>query len=563
MRHPLEALAIALRRDGSIPARRRPAVLAELAAAVDTPSLGALALGLPADERDAVRDLLPDGDPPRAAGWEAVARLGRGGMGDAWLCGRAEGGLAVLKTVRADLLGDAQVRARFAREIALTQRLRHPNIVAALAADPDAGWLLLEFVAGGDLRAAMRATGALCEADALAVAAQVAQGLAVIEAAGLVHRDLKPANLFVTPEGVVRIADLGLACSASADRTRLTAPGRAVGSWSFMSPEQLVGAADIDRRSDHFSLGATIVALLAGRTPGGEYQGALTLAKAEALVRLSPPMRALLDRLLQPERDRRTADAAELQATVTEAITGVGGQGSAPSLALRSTAAHLDRADHDDAEDTLVLPATVSAGPPIAADRILIGQARGPARWMIFARQQLVLGKLRGGDVDLPLRNYPVGSHRDALEELSRRHLTLGLDGGPWVCDPGSANGSRLDGTLLARGQRHPLQPGDESILDLAGQVFLGVRALAGGLALRRLRNARQVGYALLGSGLTLGGGHADLPWPDAQRVQRLEHSHGLWLVNGETLREGVLPGLPGAWVRALDLADFDIADPT
>jgi hypothetical protein len=564
MHHPLEALSIALRRDGSIAARRRPAVLAELAAAVDTASLVSLAWGLPPDERDAVRDLLPDTPLPNPEGWEPVARLGRGGMGDAWLCGRRSGGLAVLKTVRADLLGDPQVRARFVREITITRRLRHANIVAALADDAAAGWLLLEFVAGGDLRAAMRVTGALSEADCLAVAAQVAEGLSALEAAGLVHRDLKPANLFVTPEGVVRLADLGLACAESADRTRLTAAGRAVGSWSFMSPEQLVGAADIDRRSDHFSLGATMVALLAGRTPGGEQQGALSIDKAERLVRLSPAMRGLLARLLHPDRALRTADAAELRAAIAEAAAAVGGQGCAPSLALRSTAAHLDRADRSDAEDTMVLPVTVSAGPPLSCDRILIGQARGPARWLVFARQQMVLGKLRGGDVDVPLRNYPVESHRDGLEELSRRHLAVGRDAGrAWICDLGSANGSRLDGVALNRDQRQTLTPGEESILDLAGQVFLGVRAVAGGVVLRRLRNTRQVGYALLGDRLSLGRPGADLPWPEATTDLRLQHRDGIWLVDGEPLREGVLPGLPGAWVRALEVADFDVGDPS
>ena len=524
---------------------------------------------LPSGDQDELLDILAPyalNTPP--PGWEAVGLLGRGGMGEAWLCGSADGALAVLKVLRPELLAQGQAENRFRREIAATVALRHRNVVAALAADAAAGWMLLEFVAGGDLRAAVQVAGPLSEADALAVAGQVADGLSAFEAAGMVHRDLKPSNLFVTPDGVVRIADLGLACSASPERTRLTAAGRAVGSWSFMSPEQFTSDGDIDCRSDHYSLGVTIVALIAGRTPGGsQREGPMTLATAERLARPSPALQRLLGVLLQQDRAKRPADAAALRAAIAEAAASIGNPGCVPSLELRSTAARLDGGASASSEDcdqaTVVLPATATDAPPISVGRILIGSVRSPVRWLVWAGQRLVLGKLRGGDVDVALRNYPVEAHRESLEELSRRHAEIISEAGAaYVHDLGSANGSRLDGRPLGR-ERQTLVVDEEAILDLAGQVVLGVRALpVGGVVLRRLRNARSCGYALLTSSLTLGPAGADLPWPDALQTVRLERRDERWLLDGEPLRDGPVPGLPHAWVRPLELADLDVAEP-
>lgn len=566
LHHPLHALAIALRRRTALPMRRRARIIEQCSAAVDLPGLRALARQLGRDECEELSEVLAPADLPGPPGWEPVGLLGRGGMGEAWLCGRPSGELAVLKTLRPDLLSHAQAQARFRREIAATVALRHRNVVTALDADPEAGWMLLEFVAGGDLRMAVQVGGPLTEADALAVAAQVAQGLAAFEMAGLVHRDLKPANLFVTADGTVRIADLGLACSASPERTRLTALGRAVGSWSFMSPEQYAGEDVIDRRSDHFSLGVCIVALIAGRTPGSQREGPMTIDAAVPLVRPSPPLHTLLQRLLQPDPGRRTADATTLGSAIAEAAAAIGGQGTVPSLELRSTAARLGREDAEETADLASMPvaATASASEalPITADRILIGSARTPARWLVWAGSLLRLGKLRGGDVDLTLRNYPVEAHRDSLDELSRRHAELGRDrDGAWVRDLGSANGTRLDGVRLGQ-ERHTLAPGEEALLDLANQVLLGVRALPGGLVLRRMRNARACGYALLSGTLTIGPPDADLPWPDTTFALRLERRGTQWRLDGHALHEGPLPGLPHAWVRPLELADIDIPEP-
>ncbi len=567
LRHPLHALAIAMRRRTALPLRQRNRILAHCQAAEGMAGLRRLVATLPGGDRDEVLDILAEDALPAPSGWEPVGLLGRGGMGEAWLCGAADGGLAVLKVLRPELAAQAQAGERFRREIAATVALRHRNVVAALAADADAGWMLLEFVAGGDLRAAVQVAGPLAEADALAVAAQVADGLAAFAAAGMVHRDLKPSNLFVTPDGVIRIADLGLACSDSPERTRLTAAGRAVGSWSFMSPEQFRGEDGIDGRSDQFSLGVCLVALLAGRTPGGgQREGPMTIAAAERLIRPGPAMHRLLARLLQPDRAARFADVAQLQAAIAEAAAAVGGRGAVPSLELRSTAARLDSgADaSSDASDqgTVLLPATATDAPPITADRIILGSVRSPVRWLLWAGWRLVLGKLRGGDVDLPLRNYPVEAHRDGLEELSRRHAEIRCDGGrAMVADLGSANGTRLDGQMLGREPR-TLAAGEEGVLDLAGQVLLGIRAVDGGVVLRRLRNARSAGYALLTGRLTLGPAGADLPWPDAARTVPIEHRQGRWLLDGEPLRDGPLPGLPQAWARPLELADLDIAEP-
>jgi eukaryotic-like serine/threonine-protein kinase len=194
--------------------------------------------------------------------------LGRGGMGMVYKGHHT--GLDVpvaVKTMSAALAADASGRQRFLREARTAAKLDHPNIVRVLDVNEHEGtpYIVMEFVDGTDLSALLKKHGPLQGMAALKVIAQVADGLAHAHAQGIVHRDIKPHNIFVSKDGRVKLGDFGLA-RAVEQTTELTMPGAAVGTAHYMSPEQSNGA-EIDQRSDIYSLGVTAYNLVTGAPP--------------------------------------------------------------------------------------------------------------------------------------------------------------------------------------------------------------------------------------------------------------------------------------------------------
>jgi serine/threonine protein kinase len=154
-------------------------------------------------------------------------------------------------------------------------------------------FLAMSCYEGETLKARLARDGALPVEQAIDIASQIARGLARAHAAGIVHRDLKPANVMLTPDGVARILDFGL---AKAWDLSLTTSGARVGTIAYMSPEQLVGDA-VDARSDLWALGVVLYEMLAGAHPlrGGDVRTA-HLDVPEALARV-------VDRLLQRDAE--------------------------------------------------------------------------------------------------------------------------------------------------------------------------------------------------------------------------------------------------------------------
>jgi serine/threonine protein kinase len=202
-------------------------------------------------------------------GQVAVTReLGAGGMGTVYK-GRHLGlDVPVALKVMGDALArDAQGRQRFLREARTAAKLDHPNIVRVLDVNEQdkLPYIVMEFVDGTDLSALLKKHGPLNGIAALKAVAQVADGLAHAHAQGIVHRDIKPHNIFVSKDGRVKLGDFGLARAVEAT-TELTMPGAAIGTAHYMSPEQSNGA-DIDQRSDIYSLGITAWHLITGSPP--------------------------------------------------------------------------------------------------------------------------------------------------------------------------------------------------------------------------------------------------------------------------------------------------------
>ncbi len=200
-------------------------------------------------------------------GYRLEKTLGEGAQGKVVKGMREADGLYVaIKVLSA--AEDPGFRARFAREAKVLLSIEHPNIVGALDVGKLADgtpYLVLEYVDGKTLSYYIR-EGVMQEEKALGITRQTAVGLACIHERQLVHRDIKPENLMVTPEGLVKIMDLGLVKSRKSE-SDLTATGSVFGTFGYMSPEASKDAKDADIRSDIYSLGCTLYQALTQKLP--------------------------------------------------------------------------------------------------------------------------------------------------------------------------------------------------------------------------------------------------------------------------------------------------------
>jgi serine/threonine-protein kinase len=188
-----------------------------------------------------------------------------------------------LKFLSPRFVGGDDDRARFIREAKSGASLNHPNICTVHAIDEleDEVFIAMELVEGEDLRAKLRA-GPLDIDDALNIAGQIADGLACAHGRGIVHRDIKPANIMITPSGLVKIMDFGLARGPGG--AQLTVTGTTVGTVAYMSPEQARGE-ELDRRTDLWSLGVVLYEMLAGKRP---FKGANDQAVIYSILNVEP-----------------------------------------------------------------------------------------------------------------------------------------------------------------------------------------------------------------------------------------------------------------------------------
>jgi serine/threonine-protein kinase len=202
----------------------------------------------------------------RIGDYEVIEQLGRGGMGSVYkvrslISDRVE----AMKVLLPDLIGSQDVAARFQREIKVLAALDHPNIAqlrTALKLDNQLV-MIMEFVEGQTLAERVK-QGPIPTSEALVYIDQVLDALTYAHAQGVIHRDVKPANMMLTPEGVVKLTDFGVARSRNDEA--LTTTGTTTGSLAYMSPEQINGAA-VDGRSDLYSLGISLYEMVTGRRP--------------------------------------------------------------------------------------------------------------------------------------------------------------------------------------------------------------------------------------------------------------------------------------------------------
>jgi serine/threonine-protein kinase len=202
-----------------------------------------------------------------AGDYRIVGELGKGGMGTVYkvqhlISDRIE----AMKVVRPDRLESPELADRFIREIRVQARLNHPNIASLHNAIrwEDHFLMIMEYVEGPTLSAFLH-RGALDPARSVHIILQALSALAYAHVQGVVHRDIKPANIIITRDGVAKLMDFGIARSL-ADHVQLTQTGAVVGSFHYMSPEQIQGT-PVDGRSDLYSTGIMLYEMVTGVRP--------------------------------------------------------------------------------------------------------------------------------------------------------------------------------------------------------------------------------------------------------------------------------------------------------
>ena len=202
----------------------------------------------------------------RIGDYQILDELGSGGMGRVWrvrnvITDRIE----AMKVLLPDLAGRQELAARFQREIKLMASLNHPNIASlrtAFTADNQL-YMVMEYVEGKTMADKLE-HGAIPVPDALNYIGQVLSAVSYAHQQKIIHRDIKPANMMLTPQGVIKLMDFGIARGGE-DRS-LTMTGTTMGSLSYMSPEQVKGEAT-DARSDLYSVGVSLYEMVTGQRP--------------------------------------------------------------------------------------------------------------------------------------------------------------------------------------------------------------------------------------------------------------------------------------------------------
>jgi serine/threonine-protein kinase len=290
--------------------------------------------------------------------WTLERLLGVGGMGAVYAARHRNGARAAIKLLHPDLARHKEVQERFRREGYAANKVDHPGVVKVLDDDvistgADAGtpYLVMELLEGESLQDRLERGAALGEQDFLQVAERVLDILAAAHGAGVVHRDLKPENLFFAraEDGTERLKVLDFGLARLLQGQTITTYGLALGTPSFMSPEQAAGRIDeIDGRTDLFALAATGFRVRAGRRiheadDAVELVRQMAKSPAPRLRSVAPdtsePYARVIDRALEFKRSDRYPSAAAMQADVRRALAELAAspRSRAPSRAAPET----------------------------------------------------------------------------------------------------------------------------------------------------------------------------------------------------------------------------------
>jgi serine/threonine-protein kinase len=286
----------------------------------------------------------------RLGSYEVLALLGAGGMGEVYRARDLNLGRHVaIKIVQPRFVHDPEHLERFRREAYSLASLTHPHVAAIYELDEANGvlFLAMELVEGETLEDRL-ASGAVPLQESLRVGVQIAAALEAAHDKGIVHRDLKPANVKITPDGVIKVLDFGLAkilddsgqaSLLSHSPTEATNRGMILGTVGYMSPEQARGKT-VDRRADIWSFGCVLFRMLTGERPfRGDTVSDTIVSILErdpdwrSLPDTTPPsIRRLVQRCLQKDLHGRLRDIGDARLELEEAVSSSGSRAPLPSI---------------------------------------------------------------------------------------------------------------------------------------------------------------------------------------------------------------------------------------
>jgi serine/threonine-protein kinase len=383
--------------------------------------------------------------------YELLLPLASGGMGRVW---RARDTLlerpVAVKVLRSELASDATFRARFRAEAQHTAALHHPHVASVFDYGEQEvegeclAYLVMELVEGEALSTLLEREGRLDPARTLDVLRQTAAALAAAHAAGVVHRDVKPGNVLVGNDGTVKIADFGIAWSASS--VPLTGTGQVVGTAHYLSPEQAEGA-KASPASDVYALGTVAYECLTGRRAfDGEnsVQIALKQIREQPLplpAEIPPAIRAVVERAMAKDPAVRYPDGAALRDAVEAAAT------YSPTVPVGRV------------EPTPTAVLSVPSAAPVrgirpgrrAAVRVLVGAAA------VFAVVTALVGALAGAGGADPASGGATGS--DTVSSTPAPPSTVAVAAADLVGRPVT----EVQAELVARGLQVQLVPAETS----------------------------------------------------------------------------------------------------
>ena len=269
--------------------------------------------------------------------YELGAGIGYGGMAEVYRGRDVRMGRDVaIKVLRSDLARDPNFLKRFEREARSAAALEHPAIVRVY--DTGEGvingttlpYIVMEFVEGRTLREVLQREGPIDERRAMEITSDVCAALDYSHSRGIIHRDVKPANVMLTPAGVVKVMDFGIAKASNSTSSTMTGTQAVIGTAQYLSPEQARGS-KVDARSDVYSTGVLFYELITGEPP---FRGDNPVAVAYQHVREipDPPSRhnpkltaaadAITLKALEKEPDDRYSTAGEMRDDLEAAIAG-------------------------------------------------------------------------------------------------------------------------------------------------------------------------------------------------------------------------------------------------
>jgi serine/threonine protein kinase/formylglycine-generating enzyme required for sulfatase activity len=253
--------------------------------------------------------------------YEITALLGRGGMGAVYKGTQIALDRPVAIKILSNTLDetDASFAERFKNEARAMAKLSHPGIVGVYDFGETASGLLyivMEFVEGTDVAKMIAKQGRLHTEHAMAITAHVCDALAYAHERGIIHRDIKPANIMVGYDGVVKVADFGLAKMTQSQNSGLTQSGMAMGTLHYMAPEALMLGAGVDHRADIYAVGVMLYQMLTGKIP----QGLFELPSLQ-VPGLDPRYDGIIGKALREDREVRYPSVQEMRRDLDAILT--------------------------------------------------------------------------------------------------------------------------------------------------------------------------------------------------------------------------------------------------